>query len=203
MAYFWPLILVVASNSVYHICAKSLPESVDPLASLTVTYLIGSIFSGILYFVTNRGGANLLHEYSQMNWAPYLLGLAVVGLEAGSMHAYRAGRSARFRCRLRRPSRRFWCSLGILSTTRPSQSTSSWALRCALSGCFSSTNELCRGFCRGMMGKTCFKEGILIYESCTRLSDPDRHRQGHALARERPPLGVRLRRRPRAGRERV
>ena len=52
MAYFWPLILVVASNSVYHICAKSLPESVDPLASLTVTYLIGSIFSGILYFVT-------------------------------------------------------------------------------------------------------------------------------------------------------
>ena len=83
MAYFWPLILVVASNTVYHICAKSLPESVDPLASLTVTYLIGSIFSGILYFVTNRGGANLLHEYSQMNWAPYLLGLAVVGLEAG------------------------------------------------------------------------------------------------------------------------
>ena len=52
MAYFWPLILVVASNTVYHICAKSLPESVDPLASLTVTYLIGSIFSGILYFVT-------------------------------------------------------------------------------------------------------------------------------------------------------
>lgn len=46
-----------------------------------------------------------------------------------------------------------------------------------------------------MMGKTCFKEGILTYESCTRLSDPDRHRQGHALARERPPLGVRLRRR--------
>ena len=48
MAYFWPLILVVASNSVYHICAKSLPESVDPLASLTVTYLIGSIVSGVV-----------------------------------------------------------------------------------------------------------------------------------------------------------
>lgn len=91
MAYFWPLILVVASNTVYHICAKSLPESVDPLASLTVTYLIGSIFSGILYFATNRGGADLLREYGNMNWAPYLLGLAVVGLEAGSMHAYKAG----------------------------------------------------------------------------------------------------------------
>ena len=121
MAYFWPLILVVASNTVYHICAKSLPESVDPLASLTVTYLIGSVFSGILYFATNRGGADLLHEYSQMNWAPYLLGLAVVGLEAGSMHAYKAaGRSARFRCRPRRPLQRSWCLSAILPTTRPS-----------------------------------------------------------------------------------
>ncbi len=36
MAYFWPLILVVASNTVYHICAKSLPESVDALAARRV-----------------------------------------------------------------------------------------------------------------------------------------------------------------------
>lgn len=91
MAYLWPLLLVVASNTVYHICAKSLPERVDPLASLTVTYLIGAIFSGVLYFAANRGSADLLKEYSGMNWAPYVLGLAVVGLEAGSMHAYKAG----------------------------------------------------------------------------------------------------------------
>ncbi len=91
MAYLWPLLLVVASNTVYHICAKSLPERVDPLASLTVTYLIGAIFSGVLYFAANRGSADLLKEYRGMNWAPYVLGLAVVGLEAGSMHAYKAG----------------------------------------------------------------------------------------------------------------
>ncbi len=91
MAYLWPLLLVVTSNTVYHICAKSLPERVDPLASLTVTYLIGAIFSGVLYFAANRGSADLLKEYSGMNWAPYVLGLAVVGLEAGSMHAYKAG----------------------------------------------------------------------------------------------------------------
>ena len=74
MAYFWPLILVVASNSVYHICAKSLPESVDPLASLTVTYLIGSIFSGILYFVTNRGGRSeerRVGKECRSRWSPY------------------------------------------------------------------------------------------------------------------------------------
>ena len=160
MAYFWPLILVVASNSVYHICAKSLPESVDPLASLTVTYLIGSIFSGILYFVTNRGGANLLHEYSQMNWAPYLLGLAVVGLEAGSMHAYKAGWPvSAFQVSSAAAIATILVFIGYLVYHEaPSRSTSSWALRCALSGCFSSTNELCRGFCRGMIGKTDWKK---------------------------------------------
>lgn len=91
MSYFWPLILVVVSNTMYHICAKSLPEKVDPLASLTVTYLISAFFSAILYFAANRGDANLLREYSNMNWAPYLLGLVIVGLEAGSMHAYKVG----------------------------------------------------------------------------------------------------------------
>jgi len=159
MAYFWPLILVVASNTVYHICAKSLPESVDPLASLTVTYLIGSIFSGILYFATNRGGANLLHEYSQMNWAPYLLGLAVVGLEAGSMHAYKAGWPvSAFQVSSAAAIAAILMFVGYFPITRPSRSTSSSGLRCALPGCFSSTNELCRGFCRGMMGKTCLKK---------------------------------------------
>lgn len=91
MAYFWPLILVVASNTVYHICAKSLPTKVDPLASLTVTYLVGALCSGALYFALNRGGADLLREYGNMNWAPYVLGLVIVGLEAGSMYAYKAG----------------------------------------------------------------------------------------------------------------
>lgn len=90
LSYVWPIALVVASNVIYQICAKSVPGGIDPLAALTVTYAVGAVFSGILYFVLNRD-ANLLREYGRLNWAPFVLGLAVVGLEVGFVYAYKAG----------------------------------------------------------------------------------------------------------------
>lgn len=48
MSYIWPLILMIVSNTVYHVCAKSLPTKLDPLASLTVSYFFAAISSGIL-----------------------------------------------------------------------------------------------------------------------------------------------------------
>ena len=88
--YIWPIALVVLSNIVYQICAKSAPGDMDPLASLTVTYLVGALASGILYFLLHRGG-NLLREYRQLNWAPFVLGVVIVGLEVGFLYAYRGG----------------------------------------------------------------------------------------------------------------
>ena len=81
-AYAWPIALVVLSNVVYQVCAKSVPKSIHPLASLTVTYLVGAVASGALYYALNRGG-NLLREYGNLNWAPFVLGLSIIGLEAG------------------------------------------------------------------------------------------------------------------------
>ncbi len=91
LSYLWPIILVVAANTVYQICAKSVPGDIDPLASLTVTYLVGASFSAVLYCVLHRGGAGLLQEYAHLNWAPFMLGLSVVGLEVGFICAYKAG----------------------------------------------------------------------------------------------------------------
>ena len=88
--YIWPMALVILSNVVYQICAKSVPEGMNPLASLTVTYLIGAIVSGVLFFTLNRGGS-LLKEYHKLNWAPVVLGLVIVGLEVGWIYAYKAG----------------------------------------------------------------------------------------------------------------
>ena len=90
LAYIWPIALVVLSNVVYQISSKSVSQDIDPFASLTVTYLIGAVFSAVLYFTVGKG-TNLLKEYSQLNWASVVLGLAVVGLEAGWLFAYRAG----------------------------------------------------------------------------------------------------------------
>lgn len=89
-AYVWPLGLIVLSNVFYQVCAKSVPEKIDPFASLTITYAIGAVASLILYFVFNKGG-DLLKEYQKANWAPFVLGLVIVGLEVGYIYAYQAG----------------------------------------------------------------------------------------------------------------
>ncbi|MCQ2419528.1 MAG: EamA family transporter [Clostridia bacterium] len=90
LSFAWPIILVVLSNIVYQICAKSVPDQVSPFASLTVTYLIGAAFSAVMFLVTGKG-AGFFKELSKMNWAPFVLGMVIVGLEVGFIYAYKAG----------------------------------------------------------------------------------------------------------------
>ncbi|WP_369282592.1 EamA family transporter [Oscillibacter sp. GMB15532] len=86
----WPIALVVLSNVFYNVCSKETPAEINPFAALTVTYAIGAAFSALMYFALNRGGS-LLREYQSINWSSFVLGFAVVGLEAGSIYMYKAG----------------------------------------------------------------------------------------------------------------
>ena len=90
ISYIWPIALVVLSNTLYQVCAKSVPDGMNPLASLTVTYLIGAVVSCAMYYILNRD-ANLLREFRQINWAPVVLGIVIVGLEVWFIYAFRAG----------------------------------------------------------------------------------------------------------------
>lgn len=86
----WPVLIVVAANTVYNISAKSTPADVNSFASLSVTYLVAMFCSLSLYFVTSEK-KNLLLELSKTNWTTYALGAAIVGLEFGFLCVYRAG----------------------------------------------------------------------------------------------------------------
>lgn len=90
LSYVWPIALIVLSNTFYQICAKSVPEGMNPFASLTVTYLVGAAVSGVLYYTLGAQNG-LLKEYAKLNWAPFVLGLVIVGLEAGYIFAFKAG----------------------------------------------------------------------------------------------------------------
>lgn len=90
MSMYIPIAVIVLSNIFYHICSKSMPEKTDPFAALTVTYLVGAAVSAVLFFVVNRGG-NIIEAYKNINWSPWVLGIAIVGLEAGSIYMYKAG----------------------------------------------------------------------------------------------------------------
>jgi len=88
--YVWPMVLIVISNTLYQICAKSVPDKMNPFASLILTYATATAFSSIMYFVLNRNG-NLLHEYMKTNYVPFLFGIVLVALEVGWVYAYKAG----------------------------------------------------------------------------------------------------------------
>ncbi len=67
-----------------------LPADVHPLASATVTYLVGALATVILLrFLSHE--QNLFREYTRVNWTSFVLGICVVGLEVGMLYAYRAG----------------------------------------------------------------------------------------------------------------
>lgn len=86
----WPLLLIVGSNCFYHICAKSMPAEVNPFASLTLTYLVGAALSALL-FLGSAGFSRLGTELAKTNWTALVLGISIVGLEAGFVFLYRAG----------------------------------------------------------------------------------------------------------------
>lgn len=87
---YWPIALAVCSEVVYQICARSTPQTLNPFASLTITYLIGAAVSAVIFFIMSKGG-NILHEWGQANWTMLILGIAIVGLEAGAIYMYRVG----------------------------------------------------------------------------------------------------------------
>lgn len=89
-AYYWPIGLLVLSNVFYHITAKSLPADVDAFFSMAITYVVGAVVSIVLY-LTIGNGENLQAQISGLNWTPFVLGLAVVGLEVGAIFMYKAG----------------------------------------------------------------------------------------------------------------
>lgn len=75
--------VVVLSNVVYQICAKSVPKDMDTMASMTITYLVGAGCSAVLFFAMNKN-ADLLREYGKMNWDPSSLAFLSSGWRSAS-----------------------------------------------------------------------------------------------------------------------
>ncbi len=90
LKYYLPVVLIVGSNAMYHICAKSIPKQLNPMVGIIVTYLVGIAFALVLFFLTDPS-KDIAAQFKLVNWAPAVLGLCVVGLEVGFILLYRAG----------------------------------------------------------------------------------------------------------------
>lgn len=91
---WWPLLLVVASSVGYQVGMKEVSDIGDPMASLLVTYLAASVVSFVIYliyFFQSLGKESFLRGAFSVNLSAIGMGLAIVGIEMGTLFMYRAG----------------------------------------------------------------------------------------------------------------
>ncbi|NMA11604.1 MAG: hypothetical protein GX933_00255 [Chloroflexi bacterium] len=87
---YWPIVLIVTSNVLYHFSARSLPKQANQLLSLFITYLIGATITIIVYFATTAN-ASPARDVQALNWVTLAMGFFVVGMELGTINMYRVG----------------------------------------------------------------------------------------------------------------
>ncbi|MDO5714229.1 MAG: EamA family transporter [Tissierellia bacterium] len=88
--FYIPILITIGANILYHISQKNMPEKVNPMFSLIITYLIALIISFVAMAFT-EGLKPMKTEWSQVNWACFGLGISIVLLEFGFLLAYRVG----------------------------------------------------------------------------------------------------------------
>lgn len=88
--FYFSITLAICSSALYHFVAKSTPADVNFSVSLIVTYAValGVTLITALLFPADKGFAA---ELKNLNWASFLLAIAIVGIEFGFLLTYRAG----------------------------------------------------------------------------------------------------------------
>lgn len=86
----WPILLLVFSSTFYNLSSKAMPKNVQPLASLTISYIIAAILSFILFIVTSDD-KNFMKELKYINWTSVVLGCSIVAVELAYIFIYRSG----------------------------------------------------------------------------------------------------------------
>ena len=90
-----PMILILTasvaaiSTVLYNLFQKITPAGVNPVLALAVTYGVAFLATLMLFAFFPSG--NLSAAFQKLNWVSFALGLAIVGLEVGTLLAYRAG----------------------------------------------------------------------------------------------------------------
>ena len=81
--------LAALSTVLYNLFQKLTPSDANPALALSITYgvsLAATLTLFAFYPTTNLGAS-----FQKLNWASFALGLAIFGVEIGTLLAYRAG----------------------------------------------------------------------------------------------------------------
>lgn len=87
--YYFSMVLVIVCTAFYHVGQKFINENINPMVSMTATYLVALIVSIISIFIFPS--KNIVGSFRELSWPSYALGIAVFGIETGFLLAYRTG----------------------------------------------------------------------------------------------------------------
>ena len=90
MLLYLPIALTALATTLYHIAQKSVVPGVNPMVSLVVTYAT-ALAACLAAVPFSPGGGVFVRSLKDLNWATYVVGLSIVGVELGVLLAYRAG----------------------------------------------------------------------------------------------------------------
>ena len=90
MIFYLPIVIMILGTTFYHIGQKSVPAQVSPVLSLVVNYVTALLATLLLlpwYPLRATGSAS----FRSVNWASYVVGISIVGVELAVLLAYRTG----------------------------------------------------------------------------------------------------------------
>ena len=90
IAYWWPVILILAANTIYHISSKAVPADMDPFAAVFFNYVVAMTASFLLWMVLGKDHSLTL-QLSRINWAPVVMGLTITAVEISFVFMYKLG----------------------------------------------------------------------------------------------------------------
>jgi drug/metabolite transporter (DMT)-like permease len=90
LAFYLSIGLTAVSNVFYHTIQKITPSNVNPLITLSISYITATVVC-LIFAPFIQPYLGFTQELKKLNWTTIGLAFAMVGLEAGYLWAYREG----------------------------------------------------------------------------------------------------------------
>lgn len=89
-SFYFPFVLTIGGNILYHVSQKSVPKAADPLVTMMLAYAVGiAVCSVGLFF--HPAERPFLASVRESNWAVFLIGIGIASVEIGYLLGYRLG----------------------------------------------------------------------------------------------------------------
>jgi drug/metabolite transporter (DMT)-like permease len=89
-SFYFPLVLTISGNILYHVAQKSVTRTANPLVTMMIAYGVGIIVCAIA-FAFYPAGKPFLSAVKEANWAACAIGIGATAVEIGYLLAYRTG----------------------------------------------------------------------------------------------------------------